>query len=330
MKETIKGLVSIIIPIYNVEEYLVRCFDSIYSQGVNEDIFEVIAVIDGSPDNSIDITKEYARNHKNLIVIEKENGGVSSARNKGMDVATGEHIMFIDPDDSLLPNCLSSILSKIDKQKTDLIILRSFVGTEQERYPWIGTFETDKIYTGLEVYEKGYTRGSIWAVVYSRNFLMSNNLYLPLNIKNSEDSIFFMQCQIAAEKVLFADIKAYSITERPGSASRSMNETRLILWFKALEYIKELKKEKQYKGLEKSIADGLTYSILSDITNNSIKLMGWKAKRFLISNKIKEFRPICNKNIKHSLLINKIMKHILNNSFNLFFCISYIRYKINK
>ena len=321
---------SIIIPIYNVEEYLVRCFDSIYSQDANEDIFEVIAVIDGSPDNSIDITKEYARNHKNLIVIEKENGGVSSARNKGMDVATGEHIMFIDPDDRLLPNCLSSILSKIDKQKTDLIILRSFVGTEQEKYPWIGTFETGRIYTGLEVYQKGYTRGSVCAVVYNRSFLISKELFLPLNIKNSEDSIFFMQCQIAAEKVLFADIKAYSITERPGSASRCMNETRLRLWFNALKYIKELKKEKQYKGIEESMADGLTYSILSDITNNSVKLMGWKAKRFLISNKIKEFCPICNENIKHSLLINKIMKHILNNSFNLFFCISYIRYKINK
>lgn len=321
---------SIIIPIYNVEEYLVRCFDSIYSQGVNEDIFEVIAVIDGSPDNSIDITKEYARNHKNLIVIEKENGGVSSARNKGMDVATGEHIMFIDPDDSLLPNCLSSILSKIDKQKTDLIILRSFVGTEQEQYPWIGTFETGRIYTGLEVYQKGYTRGSIWAVVYSRNFLMSNNLYLPLNVKNSEDSIFFMQCQIAAEKVLFADIKAYSITVRPDSASRNMTQQRLEQWFEALKYIKKIKTDKCNSTIEIVMMDGVNYSTISSITNNAIRVMGWKAKRFLKSNEINEYLPICGENIRHSTFINKIMKHILNNSFNMFFYISYIRNIIYK
>ena len=319
---------SIIIPIYNVEEYLIRCFDSIYSQGINEDIFEVIAVIDGSTDNSIDLTKKYAHSHKNLIVIEKENGGVSSARNKGIETARGVNIMFLDPDDTLLPDSLPSIQSMINQYEAELYIERSFVGTEQERYPWKGTLETGRIYTGLEVYKKGYTRGSIMAVVFKKDFLTSNKLYMPLNIKNSEDSIFFMQCQILAKKIIFADIKTYSITMRPNSASKNMNETNLRLWFKALKYIKGLKQEKQYKGLEVSMADDLTYAILSDITNNSIRVMGWKAKNFLNSCNIKDFLPISKENIKHSTSINKVMKHILNKSFYLYFIISYTRNRI--
>lgn len=102
-------LVSIIIPIYNVEQYIEQCFTSIYAQDISEDIFEVIAVNDGTPDNSMSIVKTIASQHKNLVIINQENQGLSVARNTGLDHAKGEYIWFVDSDDWLTKDSLSLV-----------------------------------------------------------------------------------------------------------------------------------------------------------------------------------------------------------------------------
>ncbi len=89
--------VSIIIPIYNVEKYIKKCLDSLIKQTLDD--IEIICVNDGSPDNSMEIVNEYAKNDKRFIVLTQENQGTGAARNKGIDAATGEYIMFLDPDD---------------------------------------------------------------------------------------------------------------------------------------------------------------------------------------------------------------------------------------
>lgn len=88
---------SIIIPVYNVEPYLRRCVDSVLSQSFND--YEVILVDDGSPDRCGEICDEYARNNKSVKCIHRENGGISVARNTGLNAATGEYVIFIDSDD---------------------------------------------------------------------------------------------------------------------------------------------------------------------------------------------------------------------------------------
>ena len=90
-------LISIIVPVYNVEKYLKKCLDSILSQTYKN--FEVIIVNDGSPDNSQKIIDEYKKKDKRIIVLEKENGGLSSARNYGIEHANGKYISFVDADD---------------------------------------------------------------------------------------------------------------------------------------------------------------------------------------------------------------------------------------
>lgn len=89
--------ISIIIPIYNVEKYLKRCIDSIVNQTYKNT--EIILVNDGSPDNCGEICDEYAKIDSRIKVIHKENGGLSSARNAGIDISSGEYIMFVDSDD---------------------------------------------------------------------------------------------------------------------------------------------------------------------------------------------------------------------------------------
>ena len=163
--------------------------------------------------------------------------------------------------------------------------------------------------------------------MYNKEFLCRNKLEFELHIKNSEDAIFFMKCQIKAETFHFADIKTYSLFTRSGSASQDMRKERISLWFNALEHIKELKHAELKSNIEISIADGLIYAIISDITKNSIKTMGWKAKKFLLEHNVKGFLPICKENVNRSSKANYIMKRIINTSFTIYFCISYFRYK---
>ena len=97
-----KIILSVIIPVYNVEKYLRKCVDSVLAQDIAD--MEVILIDDGSPDNSGAICDEYAEKDTRVKVIHKENGGAATARNVGLDIARGKYITFVDSDDYLLPN----------------------------------------------------------------------------------------------------------------------------------------------------------------------------------------------------------------------------------
>lgn len=111
---------SIIIPVYNVEEYISRCLDSIYTQNIDEKYFEVITVDDGTKDNSVEIIKRYQEKHKNLILFSQENTGLSGARNAGLKLASGEYIWFVDSDDWLTDKALETVFNVIER-KYDVI-----------------------------------------------------------------------------------------------------------------------------------------------------------------------------------------------------------------
>ncbi len=322
---------SIILPIYNVEKYIVKCLDSIYSQSVNEHAYEVIAVIDGSPDNCLAIVEKYAQSHTNLIVINKENGGVSSTRNKGIEVSKGEYIMFVDPDDTLLPNSLNKVFEKLYSQSADMFIFRTFCeNTYNEISKWKGIIEENTCLNGYEVYEKWGTKGAVWGVAYNRAFWHKNSITFPLKVKNSEDSIVFLLCQMKAERIFFIDVELYSVFTREDSASHHMTPLRIEQWFEALNYTKNIK-SRCINEIEISMIDGLNYSIISSITNNAIKVFGWQAKNFLYKHHIKDFLPLSKENIKKSSGINKFIKTIINHSFTAFFIITYLRIKfVNK
>ena len=115
-----KPLISIIVPVYNVEQYLPRCLDSILAQTFTD--FEVIAVDDGSPDNCGQILDEYAQKDERIKVIHKENGGVSSARNAALDVAQGEYIGFVDADDYVAPDMYKCLINSAKSGNDDITI----------------------------------------------------------------------------------------------------------------------------------------------------------------------------------------------------------------
>ena len=117
-----EDLISVIIPVYNVEKYLPECIESVLKQTHTN--LEIILVDDGSPDNSPQICDEYAQKDSRIKVIHKENGGVSSARNEGLKIAKGEWISFIDADDWVEKNFCEILLNKAVKTQSDIALCR--------------------------------------------------------------------------------------------------------------------------------------------------------------------------------------------------------------
>ena len=117
---------SFIVPVYNTEKYLNKCLDSILNQTYKN--FEVIIINDGSPDNSINIIKDYQARYNNIIVIDEENGGLSVARNNGIKAATGNYLIFVDSDDYVELD----LLENIEKEIEDVDVLRYQVIMESD------------------------------------------------------------------------------------------------------------------------------------------------------------------------------------------------------
>lgn len=111
---------SIIVPIYNVEKYLPRCIESILNQTFRE--FELILINDGSTDNCKEICEKYKKIDSRIIVVNKKNGGVSSARNFGIDISRGEYIGFVDPDDFIDANMYEILFNTANSYNSDMVI----------------------------------------------------------------------------------------------------------------------------------------------------------------------------------------------------------------
>jgi len=137
--------VSVIIPVYKVEEYLRECLDSVVNQTL--DNIEIICVDDGSPDHSADIVLEYTEKYPNVKLIRKENGGLSSARNAGLDVATGEYVYFLDSDDYIEPDMLLNLLNLAEQNNLEIIYFNTNL-----------VFENNKIRQLNQNYVDYYTR----------------------------------------------------------------------------------------------------------------------------------------------------------------------------
>ena len=135
--------ISVIVPVYRVEPYLARCLDSILGQSYES--LEVIAVDDGSPDRSGEILDAYAARDGRLRVIHQENGGLSAARNAGLDLATGEYIGFVDSDDYILPQMYETLLRLIEAYGADIAECAAALDTDTGR----------EDQSGVAVYEGG-------------------------------------------------------------------------------------------------------------------------------------------------------------------------------
>ena len=164
--------VSVIVPVYNVEPYIKKCVTSLIGQDYTN--IEIILVDDGSPDNSGVIIDQLSFKDKRIKVVHKENGGVSSARNAGINIATGEYIMFVDGDDWVTPDYVSYFVNLVISNECS-------VGMNTNNY-YAGSMDTaDKIYTvsaekAIEWIYMGKVFVAVWNKIYSAKLLKETSI----------------------------------------------------------------------------------------------------------------------------------------------------------
>ena len=187
-----------------MEKYLAKCLDSLINQTL-EDI-EIICVNDGSTDNSLDILKEYASKDLRIKIIDKQNEGVSVARNAGINVATGKYLMFVDSDDYLISDACEKAVASIENANSDICIFGHYDLVDGNL---ISSRDNKNLVQAQGQKYKKYTDFSIniWDKIYSREFIIKNSINFIPKIKTSEDVIFNFICQFNNPKITYlADI----------------------------------------------------------------------------------------------------------------------------
>lgn len=214
---------SIIIPFYNVEQYIAQCLDSVYHQDIPEEEYEVICVDDCSPDNSISIVEEYAKKHTNLVIVRNQyNRKLGGARNAGMKVATGNYIWFIDSDDFIKKSSIGKLLSIAESDKLDVLHF------QYENYPDFWTpprnpFDTS-VMIGTEMFFSTdyiwyHDLVTAWRKIYKRQFLLENNIAFAEHIM-FEDNDYAIEVFANAKRVKHITDIVYSYRYNPESITR--------------------------------------------------------------------------------------------------------------
>lgn len=233
--------VSVIVPIYNTEEYLRECIDSILSQTYTD--LEIILVDDGSTDNSGVICDEYAEKDSRVRVFHKENGGVSSARNYGLDRVTGEYLSFIDSDDLVKPKYVQIMLETVKKTKADIVVCRLMHGNKNaisdfENYQYKEPLEYKKVsvadYSPNNKYARNNSEAGLFAVSLTEGIRFAQDLWI------GEDLLFFHQLLKRAGEFVYVEEQLYYYRYREGSAYNSHYDTRQAIEITARERVSAL------------------------------------------------------------------------------------------
>ena len=211
--------ISIIVPVYNVEKYLNKCVDSILNQTFKE--FELILVDDGSPDNSGAICDQYAKKDSRVKVIHKENGGLSSARNAGIEVAQGKYLGFIDSDDYIAEDMYEILYQNIKKYNADISSVE-LISVYNDRFklkdysPEIKVLNQEQamqvVLEGTDFYAYA------WNKLYNRNLF--NEIRFPKG-KTFEDAFIIMKILKRANKVVISNVEKYFYVKRQNSIMSS-------------------------------------------------------------------------------------------------------------
>lgn len=224
-----ENLVSVIVPVYKVEKYIYRCIESIINQTYIK--LEVILVDDGSPDKCGEICDYYAKKDDRVKVIHKENGGLSDARNKGIDYASGEYIIFIDADDFIHPRMIEILFETIETEKSDVAVCDFLKVYDNEDITFRNIGEYSKnLYTNIEALENFYNSSKIqmlvaWNKLYKIDLF--SNIRYP-NGKIHEDEFTTYKVLYLANKIVYVDEKLYYYLQRAGSImSENFNLKRL-------------------------------------------------------------------------------------------------------
>lgn len=246
--------VSVIIPVYNVEDFLYECVNSVINQTYKN--MEIILVDDGSTDKSGQICDEYLNQDSRIKVIHRENGGLSAARNTGMDIALGEYIYFLDSDDYIKPQCIERIVELMVSEAADMAFFDGFVFfTDCEEYEINESYNRRGRYSTdygrevlLELLKNDEYRTPVQFCFYRRAWLSENSLRFYEGIIH-EDELFTFQVFNANGRVAHCHEQLYARRIRPASIMTSSGiEKRYYSMLTIYYELASMYRDKEAKG----------------------------------------------------------------------------------
>ena len=232
-----KPAISVIIPVYNAQEGLGQCIDSLLDQTFSD--YEIIILNDGSTDNSLEVIQNYASKNDSIRVRDKENEGVAKTRNRGIVLAKGEYIVFIDNDDFIAPDYLECFYKAIEKEKLDIVI----GGYKRVNKDHKILFQQDLSQTDWSK----YIVVAPWARIYRTSFLKENDIQF-FDYPIGEDVIFTLTAYNLTDKIKVIDYNGYNwfFNERSisNTSQRGFNPKIDIIYF--LTCLKDVAGDSEY------------------------------------------------------------------------------------
>lgn len=203
-------LISIVVPVYNVVDYLGACLDSILNQSYKN--LEIVLVDDGSTDGSGEICDEYAKQNDNIRVIHQENGGLSVARNVGLDVIAGEFVTFVDSDDLIHREYISTLYKYLEVEKADISAVSSVIIYEGDLIPTTAPRGPVKVfYSGVDavesmLYQQGFIENYAWGKLFKSNLFESHRF--PVGMLYEDLATIPLVC-LEAKNIVTSDTPMY-------------------------------------------------------------------------------------------------------------------------
>ena len=312
---------SYIIPLYNCGEYITTCLDSVLAQGLEQNEYEVIVVNDGSTDNGGEIVARYCQKHNNFRLINKENGGVSSARNRGIDEAKGEYVYFMDADDRLLPDGMRTLRDCYLNKYAHADVISFQIQTEDKNYnpqEW-EHIRPHKMYFQGSFLEYGNKYGISWSI-YSQ--IISHKLLIDHNIRSkpytrAQDVMFMLSLFCVTDaRIIATDLNIYRYFIREDSAMRRTDNKHIERTFYGfLDMFIELQKMRDVSRYNKTIfedrmiycqAEAFVRVCHASFSYTEIKRMlndAFKKKFYPIEKPISHIHQFINKTYRHPFVV---------------------------
>ena len=294
--------VSVIIPVYNVEEYLPKCLDSIINQSLKD--IEIILVNDGSPDNSQNIIEEYKKKDKRIISIIKENGGQGSARNLGLTKAKGEYIAYVDSDDYIEPDMLLEMYNKAKDQDLDIVICgyKNIYKDREEELLISKNLLTDTL---ADKKSKIFNTISPWSKIYKRDFLLKSKVLFEEDRVWYEDFAYSVKLLSSTSKIGIVNKPLYDYLIRENS---TMNNTKILKNLDILlavdDIISYMKKKKIYKKYYSEVEYMAIENILISTITRIIRVKGNNKTKKEVINKLIKYMNDNFKDYKNNIYLN--------------------------
>lgn len=345
--KSIQELVSIIVPVYNSEKSLVRCIDSILIQTYTQ--FELLLINDGSTDNSGQICDNYALKDGRVTTFHQNNKGVSSARNKGIEQAKGKYITFIDSDDWIEIEFLSSFfpINKEIKKKTFIIsgIVKDYNGNSKILHRLAPTLVNKENLSSLFIEYNLYRYGYTVAKLYENDIIQNNNIRFNENISYTEDLLFMLQYIYHIEQIKLSSSYYYHYVSDDGDNLSLSN--RYYSYESEYLIFNELKKITSNLTRKFNLSEGVQQKTQEELGQKLFRVIYslYRPKyKKTVDFRIKVLQTLSsNQNInylrniqgKDRLIMNDVMLYLLERkkiktADNIFFILFDIRYNLEK